>query len=400
MENVRPSAEILAAYAPLMHLDSSVISTLGSNIAIPKPTGEMLMGLCQSAARLLASQKALIWIDGPITVVGDLHGNLNDLLRILSSVDDPAESKFLFLGDYVDRGNYQTEVITLLLALMVEYPSKYFLIRGNHEVASVNQNYGFQKEITASYTMDVWSAFNDVFTYLPLAAVVNNSYFCVHGGLSPHLKTLNDIESLPMPILDTTSQMITDMLWSDPVNSLVEFRESKRGIGVNFGVAAVDAFLAANNLQGILRAHENIPSGIKRLFHGKLITIFSSSGYSSLLEKGGFLGIEADGNFTYHYFSPGRIVPRAEAQFKPIQSRRLLGVKSFMGNFRFGEKKKLGVQQTQSLHRWPMRLRTPVRTFEASSPPPPPPDPTNKRATVPVPPSVSGRIFVNTLIVS
>ena len=106
-------------------------------------------------------------IDGDIFVVGDIHGNIRDLIRILATASPPPNSRYLFLGDYVDRGDYSLESITLLLALAIKFPDHIILLRGNHEYDSVNATYGFMEQIIALYGQSgVYESFNKVFSYL------------------------------------------------------------------------------------------------------------------------------------------------------------------------------------------------------------------------------------------
>ena len=368
MRRASAALDILSAYDEILHLSPHDIHRLGVDVPIPRADEATLLSLCQAASKVLSGQKALLWLNGPIVVVGDLHGNLHDLVRIWSMVANPFASKFLFLGDYVDRGHFQLEVMTLLLALAVEYPSKVFLLRGNHEVAAVNALYGFKAEVTTHYSLDVWSAFNEVFTHMPIAAVINKKTFCVHGGISPELHTLDDIESIPMPITDTTTPLISDMLWSDPVKSIPDFRHSKRGRGMNYGVLAVNNFLVENKLCRILRAHENVTAGVKPMFEGRLLTVFSSSGYTCVMDKGAFVTIDNEANTECHYYGSERVVGRANAVFAPVRKGRLLLVKSFMGPLP-GMKQGLGgARKTMSLNgKMMMKFKTTPQTFEADS---------------------------------
>ena len=167
-----------------------------------------------------------------------------------------------------------------------------------------------------------------------------------------------------MPITDTTDPMISGMLWSDPGYGVSDFRRSKRGRGVNFGFMAVKTFLMTNNLHAILRAHENVPCGVKSMFDGHLITIFSSSGYTCTMDRAGFVTIDKDGNTVIHDFGSERCVSKQDAAFTPMPATRLMLVKSFLGGFPGIGAHGGGLKKTASLTGgMVMRLKTPVKTF-------------------------------------
>ena len=315
------SAYILGEYRTFLSRVSSEPAMIGTDIPIPRVPERLILDLCKATRRSFASNSPLIRVDGPVVVVGDLHGNLQDLCRIWHFFENPYEMRFLFLGDYVDRGEFQLEVITLLLSLAHQYPSQVFLLRGNHEFRSVNDAYGFRTEITEHYSEKVWDAFNDVFDYLPLAAIIDGRFFCVHGGLSPRMKTLEDIESLQLPIKDMSNEMIADLVWSDPVDNACGFVCGARGRGVTFGLKAVRDFLAANKLQAIIRAHESTPSGVKSMFDGQIVRVFSSSGYQTSHDRGGFLVVAAGGEIETHILNPEKFVDRKSAKFEPMKMR-------------------------------------------------------------------------------
>jgi diadenosine tetraphosphatase ApaH/serine/threonine PP2A family protein phosphatase len=174
--------------------------------------------------------------------------------------------------------------MVLLLALLCKYPTRVILLRGNHEFSHINQLYGFFDEILSLYNSDeLWTQFQTVFSYMPLAAVIDTKLFCVHGGLSPALTSLDQISQLQLPINDYfTDSLIADLVWSDPSDSIPDFIENDRGSGVVYGTHAVKTFLAGCGLKVIIRAHQCVMEGWTTFSDSCGVTIFSSSEYCRL----------------------------------------------------------------------------------------------------------------------
>ncbi|KAK8845784.1 hypothetical protein M9Y10_020704 [Tritrichomonas musculus] len=206
ISNPQISSFILHNYRHLLNGNNESIEKLGTeDLKIPKFNEEDLIDLCDSAIFTLKKiNKTLLYIPSPSIVIGDLHGNLHDLIRLMNAIIDVFSNRVLFLGDYIDRGQFQLETITILLALRIEYPEHFFLIRGNHEFASVNAYGGFKDEILQSgYSEALYNKINETFSWLPIAAVINDHIFCVHGGLSPLFHEIKQIETeFKLPIVN------------------------------------------------------------------------------------------------------------------------------------------------------------------------------------------------------
>ncbi|OHT00044.1 hypothetical protein TRFO_33324 [Tritrichomonas foetus] len=388
------SSFILSEYDRLQTSTESTESDLASNVVLPRFSPDTILALCQEASEVLQKKPTLLNLTGEFYVIGDLHGNIRDLLRILVAARfQVTDVKLLFLGDYVDRGEFSIEVISLLLAMMIQFPDRVFLLRGNHEFAEVNEKYGFRDQLITEYsapfsklkenivkslnlnchsekngskpsgnkrcenrngeskggeskkfgdknnevkndvkngemknseekngvcnqnligkgeidaktmqafremekkfgvrskciTMEeyyskikespdedsvnpdagvnsfsspaaatsckgkinsdhsklnedmiksagysLWRTFNDsVFSYLPLVAIINKELFCVHGGISHHVKSLSKIEEIQRPIYTyADNELIADLMWSDPTSKFSQYLLSTRG---------------------------------------------------------------------------------------------------------------------------------------------------------------------------
>ncbi|KAH0746951.1 hypothetical protein KY285_008608 [Solanum tuberosum] len=257
--------------------------------------------LCDSAERIFASEPTVLQLRAPIKIFGDLHGQFGDLMRLFdeygspSTAGDIAYIDYLFLGDYVDRGQHSLETITLLLALKVEYPHNIHLIRGNHEASDINALFGFRIEcIERLGERDgiwAWHRINRLFNWLPLAALIEKKIICMHGGIGRSINHVEQIESIQRPItMEAGSIVLMDLLWSDPTeNDSVEgLRPNARGPGlVTFGPDRVMEFCNNNDLQLIVRAHECVMDGFERFAQGHLITLFSATNYCGTANNAG-----------------------------------------------------------------------------------------------------------------
>lgn len=276
---------VLAGYtAILSERTPNAIENL-RNTPIPHFEEACLKALCADATTLFQSQSSLLELHGTnVNIVGDLHGSIFDLLRILKDLQyATTQSVFLFLGDYVDRGDFSVEVITLLYALAVREPKRFFLLRGNHEFVSISANYGFRAQVVELYGNDiVWQTFVESFAFLPLAAVIDDVTLCVHGGISPSLKHVEQLRLIPRPIREIgESQLVKDILWADPAEKSCGYVESSRMKGAyNFGCTVVRGFLSNNNLKELVRAHQYIEDSVKYSC-GCVYTVFSASSYDS-----------------------------------------------------------------------------------------------------------------------
>ncbi|KAK7342064.1 hypothetical protein VNO80_25007 [Phaseolus coccineus] len=257
--------------------------------------------LCDSAERIFSSEPSVLQLRAPIKIFGDLHGQFGDLMRLFdeygspSTAGDIAYIDYLFLGDYVDRGQHSLETISLLLALKVEYPNNVHLIRGNHEAADINALFGFRIEcIERMGERDgiwAWHRINRLFNWLPLAALIEKKIICMHGGIGRSINHVEQIENIQRPItMEAGSIVLMDLLWSDPTeNDSVEgLRPNARGPGlVTFGPDRVMEFCNNNDLQLIVRAHECVMDGFERFAQGHLITLFSATNYCGTANNAG-----------------------------------------------------------------------------------------------------------------
>ena len=246
--------------------------------------------LCSETKKIFLKQPILLELGPSLNICGDIHGQFYDLLQLFEIGGYPPEKNYLFLGDYVDRGKQSIETIALLFAYKIKYPENFFLLRGNHECSSVNRIYGFFDECKRRYSIKLWKNFIDCFNCLPIAAVIDDSIFCCHGGLSPELIFVNQIKNIIRPTDVPEYGMLCDILWSDPsenenMNEFFGFNE--RGISVTFSKKSLKNFLNDNNLELLCRAHQVVEQGYEFYGNNSCVTVFSAPNYCGMFDNSG-----------------------------------------------------------------------------------------------------------------
>lgn len=235
-------------------------------------------------------------------IVGDIHGSLESLVRIFKKKGYPPKTRYLFLGDYVDRGIQSCEVLVLLYALKCLYPDGIYLIRGNHEFSNMTDFYGFRNECynriktvfldNGCYTATTfYKAATETFKKLPICAIIDNSIFCVHGGITNFVSNRTELLNLSK-VGDQYSEndmAQAEMMWNDPDKCVTLYAISRRGRGSIFGEKAVDDFLKKMCFKLIVRGHQNVTNGYDWPFgqNGGILTVFSAIDYCRTANNGG-----------------------------------------------------------------------------------------------------------------
>ncbi|KAF4670898.1 Serine/threonine-protein phosphatase PP1-gamma catalytic subunit [Perkinsus olseni] len=246
-----------------------------------------IRALCNKSRQIFLEQPNLLELEAPIKICGDVHGQYYDLLRLFEYGGFPPEANYLFLGDYVDRGKQSLETICLLLAYKIKYPENFFLLRGNHECASINRIYGFYDECKRRYNIKLWKTFTDCFNCLPVAAIVDEKIFCMHGGLSPELNSMDQIKRILRPTDVPDTGLLCDLLWSDPEQDISGWGENDRGVSFTFGADIVQACLRKHDLDLICRAHQVVEDGYEFFAKRQLVTLFSAPNYCGEFDNAG-----------------------------------------------------------------------------------------------------------------
>ncbi|KAN0125341.1 Metallo-dependent phosphatase [Lactarius tabidus] len=262
--------------------------------------------ILRQSTDVLTAEPNVLKVKSPVTIVGDIHGQYYDLMKIFEVGGNLKDTKYLFLGNYVDRGYFGIECLLYLYTLKLWHPDRIFLIRGHHECRHLTTEYFiFKRECLHKYSEKVYDACIESFFALPLSGLLDGKFFCVHGGISPELNTVSDIDRIMRFQEPGSSGLLCDLLWADPVPNFGHEAEpsqhpspvppgqmwghnTKRGGSYYFTYEAVIKFLERNELLGVIRGHEVQDAGyvmfrktpIKKF--PSVITVFSAP---NLLDK-------------------------------------------------------------------------------------------------------------------
>jgi serine/threonine-protein phosphatase PP1 catalytic subunit len=314
-------------------------------------TEEEIKLLCQRVRPILLQQPMLLELEAPLKICGDIHGQYTDLLRLLEYGGFPPTANYLFLGDYVDRGKQSLETISLLLAYKIQYPENFFILRGNHEAAGINRIYGFYDECKRRYSIKLWKVFSDIFNCLPVSALVDEKILCMHGGLSPELRSLQQIANLPRPCDVPNVGLMCDLLWSDPdpkISVCIKashndrthdffspkkntqfillfcqgWAENDRGVSFVFGADVVTNFLEDQDLDLLVRAHQVVEDGYEFFAGRRLVTLFSAPNYCGEFDNaGGMISVDENLMCTFQILKPSTRSARfSKSEASPSQS--------------------------------------------------------------------------------
>jgi len=241
---------------------------------------EDLKKLCDLVKQNLLEESNVQPVSSPVTICGDIHGQFFDLLELFRTGGDLTETNYIFMGDFVDRGYHSLETFTYLLLLKARYPNKITLLRGNHESRQITQVYGFYDEVQQKYgNPNAWKYCCQVFDYLTLAALIDGKVLCVHGGLSPEIRTLDQIRIIQRNQEIPHEGAFCDLMWSDP-EDIETWQVSPRGAGWIFGSKATLEFNQLNGLELVARSHQLVQEGYKFMFpEESLVTVWSAPNY-------------------------------------------------------------------------------------------------------------------------
>lgn len=314
--------EILSCYSKLIKGDFEGYISKKIKMRIPIIPRSLFQSLLEESKNIFMNEPMLLNLSTPIYVVGDIHGHILDLLRFLKEFGLPPDVNYLFLGDFIDRGSFSTETLVLVLVLKILYPSNIYIIRGNHEFSTILDHSDFFSELVSLYSDDTLSTdIMNCFSYMPIAATIDEYAICVHGGIGESLIFLYQLNSIQRPLTTFDDGLVTEILWSDPTNEAnVDYQPSPRGLGKLFGLRPASNFLERNGYRYLIRGHQCVKNGCEASLNYKVITVFSASNYCGVENnQSGVLLLLADEMYEFKTFpSTQNEITRNEASFVPL----------------------------------------------------------------------------------
>jgi protein phosphatase len=281
--------EMFDTYMQCFVSDSPTISSADAQVTLPIFRKEQFIRLFTRVQSIFHDEPTLLEVTSPCIIVGDIHGQLADLARILLSFGSPPDQSYVFLGDLVDRGEFSLECVAVIFLMKVIAPDAVSIVRGNHEFQGVCSGGGFLTEVVEEFGVSSpYQSALRAFAQIPLGAVIDGTTLCIHGGLSPGLESLQQIRRIERPINEYDQEIIMGLVWSDPSSDLTGFaRSTVRGVGYVYGEDVTENFLTRNHLARIVRGHECITAGIEEKFGGRVVTVFSASNYCGTVNNSG-----------------------------------------------------------------------------------------------------------------
>ena len=261
---------------------------------------EEITFLVNTSKEIFLSQPTLLKLKSPYTVCGDIRGDFESLKKIFEKSGEPQKKNYIFLGNYINRGSNSIETLCLLLAYKIKFKDTFYMLRGHYDEITLSKSYGFYEECLKKYNENIFNLITDLLNALPLAATIDEKIFLIHGGLSPELKTLDQIEKIQRPVEIPKTGLICDLIWSDPSNDLKEkdWEENSRGAGKLFGKKPLLEFLEKNNLKMLCRGHSVVKEGYEYLWDNKVLTIFSTDKFCDDT-KGAFMEVNNELKFEF-----------------------------------------------------------------------------------------------------
>lgn len=268
---------------------------------------EEIRWVCSTSTKIFLDEPTVIDINSPAIVVGDVHGQIEAVFHIFDKFGSPKKNRYVFLGDYVDRGPKSLYTLIFLLAIKIKHGKDFHMIRGNHEDVNVSKQYQFRDEVINTYhSPDLMNDFDSVFTSIPLGVLINNTILCIHGGLGPAVRTVDTLREIKRPFILTDQDPMYDIVWADPQKNIEDWGNGRRATSCSFGVTPLLEFFERSNITGMIRGHECVKEGYLYSLGEDVnfVTLFSAPNYGNTQNKAAVLLIDEDGKYNFQTFGP------------------------------------------------------------------------------------------------
>lgn len=280
-------------------LDSIITKLLNfTEDATEKLQEKEIKFLVEKSKEIFLAEPTVLKLKAPITICGDIRGNFKSLKKVFELSGDPKDKNYVFLGNYINTSENSLECLCLLLAYKIKYKNTFNLLRGHYDAEFMCKAYGFEKECQEKTTKNIYEQITALLDCLPLASTLDDKIFLVHGGISPQLKTLDQIEGIQRPIVVPKEGLVCDLIWSDPDKDMKDdWSKNSRGAGQIFGEKPLNEFLEKNGFIMLCRGHTVINEGYEYLWGKKLLTIFSCPKFCSSEGKGAIMEVDSNLKF-------------------------------------------------------------------------------------------------------
>lgn len=265
---------------------------LGVSVAIPVFPKDILNVICEESIKILHALPAVVELDGPVSVVGDIQGSLQDAARILIHNGIPPKTRYLFLGNYIGSFNFSLEVVVMMLSMLLQNPNEITLLRGSNELVGSDASNSLLDQVMDVYNdASVFDNIIKVFQSMPIAAIIGKRIFCSHSGIIRSMKRKNDLKK-SINSNDLHEQLIIDVVKTVPrENSIRWFNATSEQRETSFGKKATEKFMKKLKVTMIIRSHQLSRNGIRPNSAGNIITIFSCTNFNNKDNKGATLRI-------------------------------------------------------------------------------------------------------------
>ncbi|KAK8888711.1 hypothetical protein M9Y10_033445 [Tritrichomonas musculus] len=272
----------LSSYDNLL---KSLLSSTNKDLK-ENPTENQFVDLCKLFQREYSSLPNLLDITQPMTIVGSVHAQLDDIHELFDVCGEVPYTSYLFLGDFVNYGDRNIATVCLLFLLALNYPDHVYLLRGAHESRRLTLVCGLYEEIINTYgSPRAWEALMDAFDTLPLAAKVCHQFFCLSGGLDKNISRLNQINEYNRFVEVPLEESWSSLVWSIPKEGIKDYTKIEQRHGYYFGESNVDQFLKENGLTCIIHSKQLCMNGFTSMFNKKCITIWSAPNFCGWIQN-------------------------------------------------------------------------------------------------------------------